>query len=488
MKRGVGWALVGVGICGCSDRAPDSVGQIEAAATSAPVTMIFESWDGMRTYQEHMNPTAGSGTYNLSFETYALLNPVNVFPNGNKSLHRQPVVGDFTLTVKARAQAAAGWNDFSILYNYRDAQNYDFASFNEGNDNETNGLFRVRQGVLTELADFAELTLPADLGNSRNPSASLHQIAIEWRGGQLSASRNGTVLARIPVADSPSGYIGLGSNNDVAYFDDLKVVAYAPQPAPPEAALAFGFPQPDANPPTVVAGLIGLYASQDNTSGAQFRVDGAAAGGAVLNPLFVSNFDGLKLSNGAHGATVTATTVDGRTLTASTSFQVQNDCTRVPPGGVLQLPVGPFSNNAHITWDAVPEGSPMDGGFALSRGPTRYFSGTSVAVMFGQDGSVVARNGSSYRADNVYRYRPGEVHRFNVDVAFVKPGPDEAPVPSKTYSVALAATDLRFDLAIGQNYAFRTDRAYDALDYWDVIVDPASSFGLKVCNVKFSGF
>jgi hypothetical protein len=477
MRRMNGWVMVGLFVSSCSDPAVEKVLGIKAAATSAPIAMIFESWNGLRQFQEHMDIAPGSGPFNLSFETYSLTNPVNVFPNGNKALHRQPITGDFTLTAKARAQAAPGWNDFSILFDYRDAQNYHFASFNEGNDQETNGLFRVRDGVLTELADFSALTLPADFSSSRSPSDLLHSVVVEWRGGQLSARRNGVLLASIPVAGVPDGLIGVGSNNDVAYWDDLKVVAYAPQPSPPSASLTFGSPSPDSNPPTVLSGLIGLLAFQDNTTGAQFRVDGTAVGGPLVNPLYSTWFDSLQVSNGVHFTTVTASTVDGRTLEASTWFDVQNSCTTVHPGGVIQLPVGPYTQRVELSWDAMPEGTPMDGGFALSRGPSQYFSGTSVSVLFGQDGTVLARNGSSYQASHPYAYRPGQGQRFQVQVDLV----------TKTYSVSLWTTDRHGDW-LAENYAFRTGRAYDVLDYWDVIVDPTSSHGLKVCNLKISGW
>ena len=71
-------------------------------------------------------------------------------PNANLAVAGPVVTGDFTLTALASTTATdSPFNDFSVVFGYRDPANYWFASFSEGNDPNTSGIFRVEGGVRT---------------------------------------------------------------------------------------------------------------------------------------------------------------------------------------------------------------------------------------------------------------------------------------------------------------------------------------------------
>ena len=146
-------------------------------------------------------------------------------PNANLSLHSALVTGDFTLTATASTTPTdSRFNDFSLVYGYRDPENYSFASFSEGNDAATSGLFTVVGGVRTELADIA---VPVVAG-------AVYPIRVERVGTAVRVFRAGQ---RAAAADDPTftaGRVGFGSRNDGATFDDLVVVGPSPPPPPPE--------------------------------------------------------------------------------------------------------------------------------------------------------------------------------------------------------------------------------------------------------------
>jgi hypothetical protein len=51
--------------------------------------------------------------------------------------------------------SGSAWDDVALVLNYQDARNFYFVSFNEQDDAETNGIFRVLEGTVTELASLS---------------------------------------------------------------------------------------------------------------------------------------------------------------------------------------------------------------------------------------------------------------------------------------------------------------------------------------------
>ena len=86
-----------------------------------------------------MEPVSG-GAWGVSSGRYVLSDPADdgeEVPNANLAVAGPVVTGDFTLTALGSATATdSPFNDFSVVFGYRDPANYWFASFSEGNDPE----------------------------------------------------------------------------------------------------------------------------------------------------------------------------------------------------------------------------------------------------------------------------------------------------------------------------------------------------------------
>jgi alpha-D-ribose 1-methylphosphonate 5-triphosphate diphosphatase PhnM len=111
--------------------------------------------------------------------------------------------------------SSSTFDDFSVIFGYVDANNYYFASFNESDDDNTNGIFRVSNGTATQIRNFSATT---------TAGTSLHAIKVEVKDGTVSISRGSTVLGTVSVSESLDGKVGVGTRNNAAIFDNLKVV------------------------------------------------------------------------------------------------------------------------------------------------------------------------------------------------------------------------------------------------------------------------
>ena len=171
-------------------------------------------------------PVAG-GTWAVASGRYTLSAPADggeAVANANLAVHNAAVTGDFTLTASAATTPTdSPFNDFSIVFGYQDPANYYFASFSEGNDANTSGIFKVVGGARTELAD---ITTPIVAG-------TMYPIRIEREGAAIRVYRAGEQVASVSDATFPSGRVGFGSRNDGGTFDDLMVTGPPPAPPPP---------------------------------------------------------------------------------------------------------------------------------------------------------------------------------------------------------------------------------------------------------------
>lgn len=179
-------------------------------------------------------PVAG-GTWSVASGRYVLSAPADGgegVSNANLSVDDTVVVGDFTLTaVAATTPTDSAFNDLSVIFGFRDEADYWFASFSEGNDANTSGIFRVAHGVRTQLAD---ITTPIVAG-------TLYPVRIERQGAAIRVFRSGEPMASVTDPTLQDGRVGFGSRNDGATFDDLVVTAPPPPPpppAPPQGVLA----------------------------------------------------------------------------------------------------------------------------------------------------------------------------------------------------------------------------------------------------------
>jgi hypothetical protein len=173
-----------------------------------------------------MEPVAG-GEWGVASGRYVLSDPADdgeEVPNANLAVG-PAVIGDFTLTALASATATdSPFNDFSVVFGYRDPANYWFASFSEGNDPNTSGIFRVAGAVRTELADIASPVV----------AGAVYPVRVERQGATLRVFRSGEQVAAVSDAASTDGRVGFGSRNDGGTFDELVVTGPAAAPTPEE--------------------------------------------------------------------------------------------------------------------------------------------------------------------------------------------------------------------------------------------------------------
>ena len=170
-------------------------------------------------------PVAG-GTWGVASGRYVLSAPANggeAVANANLAVHDTVVSGDFTLSASAATTPTdSPFNDFSVVFGFRDPADYWFASFSEGNDANTSGIFKVAGGARTELAD---ITTPITAGTP-------YDVRIERRGESIWVFRSGERVASVTDPTLGDGRVGFGSRNDGGTFDDLVVTGPPPPPAP----------------------------------------------------------------------------------------------------------------------------------------------------------------------------------------------------------------------------------------------------------------
>jgi len=134
--------------------------------------------------------------------------------NRNISIHNKSLTENFTLTVDASATATSSrWDDFSIIFNYQDRNNYYYTSFNESVDGKTHGIFKVVDGVASKIANFS----------SQISGGTTYNVKVERSGSTIKVSRNSSLQATLQDATFNNGKVGVGSFNNSATFDNLKV-------------------------------------------------------------------------------------------------------------------------------------------------------------------------------------------------------------------------------------------------------------------------
>jgi hypothetical protein len=181
------------------------------ATTSASTSLINEQF----TSSAANFTVVRGGTWGVSSGRYVLSSAATTgTANGNISVQNTSLSGVFTLTADASAENTTGaFDDFSVIFNYTDANNYYFASFNESNDANTSGIFRISGGVVTQLADITSLI----------SGGTTYSIRVVKNGSSIVVSRNGVQVASATDATFSSGRVGFGTRNNGASFDNLIV-------------------------------------------------------------------------------------------------------------------------------------------------------------------------------------------------------------------------------------------------------------------------
>jgi hypothetical protein len=198
--------------------------------TATEIPYIQEQFDS----QSNFTAIKG-GTWRVTNGRYVLSNPASAQSgNANISVHNKPLTNHpfpivpevFDLKVDASARPTAGSTDsFSIIFTYKDVDNYAYASFSETNTATTNGIFKVTNGVAAELTDFTATT----------PAGDLNNIKILKRGSTADVWLGGSLIGSVTDPSFVNSKIGFGTLNNEAEFDNLHVSFYGtgtPTPTP----------------------------------------------------------------------------------------------------------------------------------------------------------------------------------------------------------------------------------------------------------------
>ena len=117
--------------------------------------------------------------------------------------------------------------------------------------------------------------------------------------------------------------------------------------------------------------------------------------------------------------------------------------------------------------DSTPLGTNIDAGVGLSNGAQTAFTGLACIARFNTSGNIDARNGGGYAAVATIPYTANTTYHFRFVVN----------VPTHTYSVYVTPSG-GVELAVGLNYAFRTEQAtVSSLSYWSMWSDIGSMQG-----------
>ena len=325
-----------------------------AATAGTPAALITESFAAGAPGFTTVDGTwgASSGMYAITADNAASTTHLN-----SRSVHGTALAGDFVFEVDARAEAAsAPWANFAVVFGYQDAANYYFFSSNQGNDAQTNGIFRVLNGVSTELADAPDTISPN----------VTYRVRVERSGGQIRAYRDGVLVASATDSTFFSGQVGLGARQFRAAFDNLVVTGTAlPGPTSPPAvpsALA-------ATPASTSRVDLTWSDNSDNESG--FRIERSSNGGSTWTQL------------GTVGANVNTYSATGLSPSTAYSFRVR---------AFNAVGDSPYSNAASATTPAAPQPPPggvIAGGWQLvapndpARNAANYTGPSNPAALVG---------------------------------------------------------------------------------------------------------
>lgn len=166
------------------------------SATSTPMTAVFGGW------------TVGNGVYSISTVKS------NLETNSNLSIYPKAVGDNYTLSADAKVIGTNEiYDDFSIIFGYQNSASYYYVSFNETNDNGTNGFFKSVNGTKTQLKNFTPVI----------KTDTYYKIKVVKTGDTYTVYLDGTNVGSVTDSTFGAGSVGFGSRNNAAVFDNLLV-------------------------------------------------------------------------------------------------------------------------------------------------------------------------------------------------------------------------------------------------------------------------
>lgn len=263
------------------------------------------------------------GTWGVSGGKLTLTSPTTSgsgSSNFNTAILNQNISGDYDYTVESLVVASSGgstneFDDFSVIFGYQDSNNYYFASFNESNDGNTHGIFKVQAGNQTELTDFS-----GGIEDDR-----FYDVKIEKRGSAYKVYLDGQQAGSVTDAAFASGKVGMGSRNNEVRFDNMIVTAIsAPTPGDSTAPTVSLTAPPNS---ATVSGNVTVSADASDNVGiskVEFYVDNQLKGIDSTFPYSIS-LNTTTLTEGDHTLTAKAFDQAGNQATSSArTVKVEN--------------------------------------------------------------------------------------------------------------------------------------------------------------------
>jgi hypothetical protein len=191
--------------------------------------------------------TLGTATWTIANGSYNLTNSQSIPDtspgNANISIYKATPIkaAEWILDVNVTLNSGGKSNDASIIFDYYDKDNYYYANFSDTANSNLNGFFKVSDGIQSKLASF-----PSTLVVGKK-----YTLELRMKSGSAKACIGSTYLSKIDFIPFASTYMGLGTRNGVAQFDNFTVegdgTIVNPVPNPTDDAPT---PPPPPTPPT----------------------------------------------------------------------------------------------------------------------------------------------------------------------------------------------------------------------------------------------
>jgi len=267
----------------------------------------------------------GDMAYFLNDTTYANL--------GGKRLGEYSLLAaqyaDFTFTAQAKLGDDVASNalaDYAVVFGFQDNKNYYYAMFN--NDKTATTLFKVVDGTREKLAAASDASTTDWLTDNL-----YHSIKVSRMGSEIKVYFDNKLIMNVNDDRFGAGQVGVGSYNDSAYFDDVKVVGkvtITPDTTPPVITLIGN------NPQTITLG----DAYTELGAKAEDNVDGDISGQIIIDDSAV-NTDAV----GSYEVTYNVKDDAG-----NTALEITRVVKVMAAGGVDNIaPVITLNGNASIT-------------------------------------------------------------------------------------------------------------------------------------------
>lgn len=229
---------------------------------------------------------------------------------------------DFTFEVQAKLnEPMSNANaDYVLVFGYQDKNNYYYMLFNNAQNNTQ--LFRVIDGSREELntADSDWIT-----------DTAYHTVSIKRQDNRIEVRFDNKVVLQTTDSTFGAGQLGLGSYNDSAYFDNVRVVGTA------RVITGMVDTTPPLIPINVTTTLVGINTINLNWGAAEDMESGITSYKIYRDDILQETVDGISYSdNGLQASTtyryaIAAVNGAGLESTKSAELVVSTDSNDTPP-------------------------------------------------------------------------------------------------------------------------------------------------------------